>query len=121
MKININYVYAVVVIGFLGMLFESYISWQILSERDMFVVSIFFCPALVLAVFRNSKYAESDGYVGLLSAAIYFIHLFAIMLVRRIFGFGGVNYIYALPMVYILSAMMSVAIIELNKRFKIFL
>jgi len=96
-------------------------SFTTLTERDMFVSSIILCPTLVLIVFRHSKYTVNDGYIGLLASGIYFTHLLAIMLVKRIFGFGGFNYVFAIPLVLFLSGLMTAGIIEINKRIKIFL
>lgn len=118
---NFSMVYVLFAVTLCTLFFESYLAYHNLTERDMFASSILFCPALVMIILRHSKYTQNDGYIGLLSSGIYFSHLLVIMLVKRIFGFGGFNYIYALPLVLLLSGVISAGIIEINKRIKIFL
>lgn len=86
---------------------------------EIFFVSPFLCPLLFFTVLKYSQYKPAgDGYMSKMVSAIYFIHILVIFIVT------GSPYnadIIMYPIYFFLSVLFSSALLELNKRIKIFL
>ena len=123
-KLSSYFCFSLLAIGMCGLVAESYISFsypKLFSTSDLFLSLLLLCPVVVVMILRNSKHKEDDGYVGQLASGIYFTHALVIVGIRSVFSSFIENYIYILPVVLFISMIMSVGLIELNKRIKIFL
>jgi len=72
--------------------------------------------AMVIFVLRHPKYISGMGFINVLSSGIYFIHPFVISIITIPFLYG----IYKLPVVLIVTAILSFIVYLINKRIKIF-
>lgn len=87
-------------------------------KDELYIVLPILCPLLFLSILKLSKYKNEDGYVSKITSSIYFIH------VLIIFMLTGSPYkadVIMFPIYIFLSALLSVPLLELNKRVKIFL
>jgi len=88
-------------------------------KDEVYFVVPFLAPLIFLSVLKYSKYEQGgDGYMAKLVSVIYFIHVMAIFIIT---GSPYKADVFMFPMYFFLSMMMSAAVIELNKRIKIFL
>lgn len=121
--INVNKI-ALFLLAFLFLtllLLESYyLSYLIHIKLNLMLSLIPFCPLIFVIVLKYSQYKLNDGFVGHLSNSIYYVHIFAITIITRLFLIGY-NKIFILPLVFFLSLVISAGVIEVNKRIKIFL
>ena len=120
MTINTFILVAIVIVGCAFLLHSSHFYYMHNGKRDFLIPLIIVCPTLFVLIKKLSKFKEDDGYVGLLSNGMYYIHILIIYIVLKMFPIDSMK-IYILPMCIFLSALTTVAIIELNKRIKIFL
>lgn len=91
---------------------------------DFYLSLFFLCPILFLFVSKYSKVVVTDGFIGNLSQAIYFIHPLCITLVINVFSlnyFNGISSLMLLPIILFFTSIVSVGIIQINKRIRIFL
>jgi len=88
-------------------------------KDELYFVVPFLAPLIFLTVLKYSKYEQGgDGYMAKLVSVIYFIHVMAIYIIT---GSPYKADIFMFPMYLFLSMLLSVCVIELNKRIKIFL
>ena len=88
-------------------------------KDELYFVVPFLAPLMFLTVLKYSKYeAGGDGYMAKLVSVIYFIHIMAIYIIT---GSPYKADVFMFPLYFFLSMLLSVAVIELNKRIKIFL
>ncbi len=88
-------------------------------KDELYFVVPFLAPLIFLSVLKYSKYEQGgDGYMAKLVSVIYFIHIMAIFIIT---GSPYKADVFMFPMYFFLSMLLSVAVIELNKRIKIFL
>lgn len=111
-------------ISFISFILEIYLSNKIyfdditlLNTREIYLSLIFICPILLLLILNNSRYSDNIKELNQLSSAIYFIHIFVIHIVVKMF----LPSLHVLPFVIILSVFFSIVIIQANKSVKIFL
>lgn len=121
-----NYVVILSVVLFALLLLEStliYYNFKV-GELDpvkdeIYFVSPFVAPLIFLSVLKFSKYElGGENYLAKMTASIYYVHVVAIFLVN------GSPYhadAFMFPVVFFLSMVFAAAIIELNKRVRIFI
>lgn len=119
-KIKDKYLFILIVISTVLLLLESYIGYEKGWRMDFFLSLIVLCPVLLVFVLKNSRYiANDDGFIGNLSAGVYYTHILAISLLVSL-GANSDNF-FKVPLVFFVSMLLSVVVIRLNKRIKIFL
>jgi surface polysaccharide O-acyltransferase-like enzyme len=105
----------------LGM--ESYFTYINRTEVSMYFVFPFLCPLLFIAILQiklpESAISPSDNYISKLSGSIFYIHFLVIFFTKRTFPHISDTVLF-FPILF-LSMLLSVAVIELNKRIRIFL
>lgn len=100
------------------LLLEAYSAFGFTKASEFYVVPFILCPIIFTAVLRYSKYTQNDGYVGHLSACVYYAHVLFIKFITGIFQNMESTGQYILIILFTLLA--SAALIEINKRIKIF-
>jgi surface polysaccharide O-acyltransferase-like enzyme len=108
---------AVLLIAFLV---EAYFAYtQILpgNYQDFYILLLPLCPLIFVCTLKISKLDESHGYVNKLASSIYFIQFVVIYLLERLSFTNTSLYI----MTAFLSVLLSACVVEINKRWKIFL
>ncbi|MDR2948316.1 MAG: acyltransferase [Prevotella sp.] len=120
-KVKNIYLTPLVVLSFIALCVESSFARLTGFYHDLYFSQIIFCPAVLLFVFKHSHYKKNNTYLtylGSLASAIYFIHYFVIIMLADI----EMPYmIIRFAIVLLLSIFLSVLIIYINKRIKIFL
>lgn len=111
---------SIIIISLSSLLYETSRIFNDKVILDIYYSMLVLAPALFLFILKKAKYKVNDGYTGLLTSGIYYIHPLAIYLLSANFGSDN-KLIYMLPAVLILSSIMTAGIIEVNKRIKIFL
>ncbi|MDU1890501.1 MAG: acyltransferase family protein [Dysgonomonas sp.] len=120
-KIEDKYLIPVILISFTTLGIESYYAYQKEFVSDMFLSILIVCPAISMFVLRHSTYKPESRYVnylGSLSSAIYFVHLYVIYTLSI---FPDKLLIYRFPFIVLVSIFVSIILIFVNKRVKIFL
>lgn len=85
---------------------------------DFYFAFIFLCPLSVMYILSVSKYKDADGYISKLSTSVYLTHIIAIYFVRLVFGIGD---LFSFPIIIFFSLLFGHCVLELNKKFKIFI
>lgn len=121
-KIKDSYLIPTIVIGFVALLVDSYFAQKASITRDFYLALLILCPALLIFIFKHSKYKTGGvylTYLGSMASAIYFVHDY---FVRILTNYAVEEYnIKIFPLVLLFSVIASVIIIFVNKRIKIFL
>lgn len=111
------------VLGFLLMMAESYYYYTKLSTVgagiDLVLFVIVTAPALFILILKKSRYSTTDdGSYGDLASVFYYCHMMTIFLY---WNFFENNYsLYNLPILIFATALLSIVVIQLNKKIKIF-
>lgn len=116
-----KYLVPVLLLSFIFLLIESYFAHQREFVSDMFLSLLFLCPAIFLYIMKHSSYKPDSiyvNYLGSMASAIYFVHL---LVIYNLSVFSDKLLIYKFPFVVLLSVLLSIVIIFVNKRIKIFL
>ncbi|MBD8389553.1 acyltransferase family protein [Dysgonomonas sp. BGC7] len=88
-------------------------------KDELYLVMPILCPLIFLSVLKYAKYKpDDDGYISKLASSVYFIHIMAIFIIT---GFPYKADITMFPLYFFLSILLSTALLEVNKRIKIFL
>lgn len=122
-KVKDIYLLPVLILSFIGLSFEiTVIARNANAIHDAYYSLIVFCPALIVFVFKHAKYREYNNtylsYLGSLASAIYFIHVFVIYILSDV----DISYtLVRFAIVCLLSFILSIFIIYINKYVKIFL
>ena len=100
---------------------ESYVAYINKTEVSMYFVFPFLCPMVFIAIMQIKlpESTVSDNYISKLSASIFYIHFIVIFFTKRTFPDVSETVLFFL--ILFISMLLSVAIIELNKRIRIFL
>ncbi len=106
--------------GLALLLFESEYVSHYNNKKDFLAGIILIAPALFLLLLKYSKYKPNDGYIGLIASGIYYLHMLSMYFVNTIFPLNELK-IYSFPLIIFMSSILSVVVIKLNKRLKIFL
>lgn len=104
------------------LIFESTLAQKVGFKRDIYIPLIFLCPALFILIQKHSTFKLSSkyyDYIGNLSSAIYFSHMYIIFKSNTIFK--DISIIERFLIVSFISVLVSFLIVFLNKRIKIFL
>ncbi|MBU2870038.1 acyltransferase [Colwellia sp. E2M01] len=112
--------YLITVLGGMLLLTESYVNYiQPLREGafDNYFSLIFICPALFLLCLKKQVNGSSKN-IALYASAIYFIHVFILSVLHKIFNIEATS-LTVLTIVF--SIITSFFIVHLNKRFKFIL
>jgi surface polysaccharide O-acyltransferase-like enzyme len=111
---------SIIIIGilFLLLFLEAYSAFGFTKSSEFYFIPFILCPIIFTAVLRYSKYTQNDGYVGDLSAGVYYAHVLFIKFITGIFQNMESTGQYILIVFFTLLA--SAALIEINKRIKIF-
>lgn len=116
-----------VVLILAGLVLIAVFLWEIFSKytenscnTNLYIAIIFLCPIIFTVVLNQSKYSENDGYIGKLASGIFFIHIWVVVLITDALQVNEMK-IFIYPVVLFFSALLSVVLIQLNKRIKIFL
>ncbi len=115
------YLIVLIILSLITLCIESSYARDIWFIRNTYLSLIVCCPAIIIFVFKHSNYRKSNTYLtylGSLASAIYFVHYFVIMMLSDI----NMPYmIIRFATVLFLSIILSIFIIYINKRIKIFL
>ncbi len=112
------YIHSLIVISLLSLLIESYCSMQRDVVQNFYLSLYILCPAIILCILKRPKKIGQKYGISNISAGIYYIH---ILVITEIIPLNDSYNIYRLPLVVILSVLLSIFIIRINKRIKIFL
>ena len=105
---------------FIVLLIESYVAYTFGKLTELYFMLPFLC-LMVFIVIMQIKLPESavSNYISKLSGSVYFSHVLVIYVITQIFPDISHTVLF-FPILFI-SMLLSVAIIELNKRIRIFL
>jgi surface polysaccharide O-acyltransferase-like enzyme len=107
--------------GFILLSGESFYTSRVSSIYDMYISLLVFCPAIFLLILKLSIYRETNtyySYLGPLSSAIYFAHVYVMFKSITLFEVSSLNrFIFVL----FITIPVAILIIFINKRIKIFL
>jgi hypothetical protein len=102
---------------------ESYLAYTFNKRTELYFVLPFLCPLIFITIMQirlpESTISPSDNYISKLSSSVYFIHLVVVFFTKRTFPHISETVLF-FPILF-LSMLLSVAVIELNKRIRIFL
>lgn len=108
----------VLIISTLTLLFESYTGYKSGMYRNMLLSLPFLCTGLIITALKYPKESINNGYISKLAGSIYYIH---ILVLTSIIPLADANNISKLPSILIISVLISIFIILINKRLKILL
>lgn len=121
-RIKTTYLVALLVIGLIGLFTESYLTYKMTAQSRDLYLSALICPfAAVMLAIKHPKYKTGEFYTTYLShlgSAIYFCHF---LVIKEFTIFADKDTLYRFPFVLLLTVILSVIIITINKRVKIFL
>lgn len=112
------FLYIMVGISLTTLLIESYCSMQRDVVQNFYLSLYILCPTIILCILKRPKKRGQKYGISNISAGIYYIH---ILVITEIIPLNDSYNIYRLPLVVILSVLLSIFIIRINKRIKIFL
>lgn len=113
-----SYLYIILFISFITLLAESYWGYKALFYHNIFISLYILCPVLFMCVIKAPRYTTKPNDISKLAAGIYFVHILVATLIIPI---SEINNIYKLPLIMIVSILLSIFIVIINKRIKIFL
>lgn len=112
------YTMLIALIAIAILLVESYINYRGNHYPDFYLSLPLLCPALLVLILKKSEYGGQNEYVTKLAAGIYYIH---VMVLTVIIPVSETNNIYLYPFIAVESIILSLIVIFVNKRIKIFL
>ncbi len=115
---NTILLYSLLVISFVLLIIQSYIGYIQEIYYNMSIALYIFCPMLFTLILRGSKELPSKGYIHKVASNIYYIHIFVLTMIIPL---SDTDNIYKLPLITIISVLLSIFIVIINKRIKIFL
>lgn len=116
--IKSSYLYVILVISLLVLLIESYQGYRTGIYHNLFLSLYILCPVLIICIMKRAKHTDLKNDLSKLASAIYFVHIFVIV---QIIPISGTNNIYKLPFIIIVSTLLAIFIVLINKRLKILL
>lgn len=120
-KLKDIYILPAIILSFITLCLESSFARETGLSHDLYLSLIILCPAAIIFIFKHSKYKKANTYLtylGSMASAIYFIHY------SVIFKLSEIEIPYMLirfTAVFLISAVLSIIIIYINKYLKIFL
>ena len=115
---------AFIILFFIVLLIESYFTHTFKTKAEFYLIIPFLCPLLFISIMQIKSPAPtiipvSDNYISKLASFIYFVHILIILFIKQIFT--PIDSMILFFPVLFLSMLLSAAVIELNKRIRIFL
>lgn len=121
-KIKTSYIIIALIIGILALFAESYLIYTISTKgRDLYLSSLIVAPTAIMLTIKYPKYKKGElytTYLAHLGSAIYFCHF---LVIKEFTIFEDKEAIYRFPFILLLTVILSIIIIAVNKRIKIFL
>lgn len=117
-RIKKQYAYAILLFTLATLLMESYWGFKTEVYHNIFISLYIICPILFICILKGSKYAVTKDHIGKLASGIYYIH---ILVLSVIIPLSETENIYKLPSIAAVSILLSIFIIIINKRIRIFL
>lgn len=121
-KIKNQYLVILVILFLISLSIESTYAMKIVFRKDLYFSLIFLVPTIFLLLLKHSKYKSPNKYyeyIGSLSSAIYFSHMFVIHELENIYK--DISVVEKFLIITFISFFVSILIIFINKRIKIFL
>jgi len=112
------YLYVFLIGGAILLLVDSYLGYILNIYKNMIPALYIFCPMLFILILRNARSIPDKGYAGKLAAGIYYVHILVLTLIIPL---AETDNIYKYPLIALVSILLSIFIIFVNKRIKIFL
>lgn len=117
-KIKRMYIYPIILLSLITLLIESYWGFKNGIHHNIFISLYVICPSLFLWILQRSKHIETTNFIAKLASGIYYIHILVLSLIIPL----SESYnIYKLPLIVTVSIVLSIFIIIINKRIRIFL
>ncbi|MBB4035663.1 surface polysaccharide O-acyltransferase-like enzyme [Dysgonomonas hofstadii] len=112
--------YLFLIIGLVFLFLDSYLGYVLNTHKNMIIALYIFCPMLFVLLLKGAKKKIVSGKInpGQLATGIYYIHILVIALAVPL---SETYNIVTYPIVATLSILLSIFVIFVNKRIKIFL
>ncbi|MFV0417596.1 MAG: acyltransferase family protein [Dysgonomonas sp.] len=117
-KINKRHAYVIVLFTLTALLIESYLGFKSEVYHNIFLSLYIICPLLFICILKSAELVTTRYYIGKLASGIYYIH---ILVLSAIIPLSETHNIYKLPAIAAISILLSIFIIIINKRIRIFL
>lgn len=117
-KIKKRYLYLLLLLTFVTLFIESYWGFKAEMYHNIFISLYIICPLLFICILKGSNYVVTQDYRGKLASGIYYVH---ILVLNVIIPLSETENIYKLPSIAAVSILLSIFIIIINKRIRIFL
>nr|WP_297168251.1 acyltransferase family protein [uncultured Dysgonomonas sp.] len=119
-NININVLYLFMFLSGIVLVLESYFAFTSKASLDIYLSLIILSPAVIIYALKHSVFrSNDDNFKGMLATAIYCSHGLILTWVRTFPG--HISPFFQLPVILFLTLCISMIVIELNKRVKIFI
>lgn len=112
------YLYALLPVSLIALLTESYQGYKTNIYHNLFLSLYILCPVLIICIQKGAKYTVEKYDISKLAAGIYLVH---ILVAGQIIPIAETNNIYRLPFIMIVSVLLAIFIVLINKRIKILL
>lgn len=116
-RIKKRYAYIILLFTLATLLIESYWGFKLETYHNIFISLYIICPILFICILKGSSVATKD-YIGKLASGIYYVHILVLSVIIPLSETGN---IYKLPSIAAVSILLSIFIIIINKRIRIFL
>lgn len=117
-SIKQDYIYILLMISLLFLFVESYLGYRSDFYRNIFLSLSILCPVLFLLILRLKPRRYNNNYIGAIASGIYLVH---ILVITQIFPLAETYNIYKLPLIILVSMILSIFTTLINKRLNIFL
>ncbi|MBK5722038.1 acyltransferase family protein [Dysgonomonas sp. Marseille-P4677] len=117
-SIKTPYLCVILFISLILLFTESYLGYKVRFYHNIFMSLYLLCPVLFMCVIKVPQLISKPNNIGKFAAGIYFVHILVATLIIPI---SETNNIYKLPSITIVSILLSIFIVIINKRIKIFL
>lgn len=97
---------------------ESFLGYNNNIYHNVFLSLYVLSPILFMCVLKGAEYEKSNDYIGKLASGIYYIHILVLTIIVPL---SETHNIYKFPLIAIVSIILSIFIILINKPIKIFL
>ena len=112
------HLYIILFISLITLLLESYQGYKTNIYHNLFLSLYILCPLLIICIQKRAKYNIEKYDISKLAAGIYFVH---ILVAGQIIPIAETNNIYRLPFIMIVSVLLAIFIVLIDKRIKILL
>lgn len=112
----------IIIIGIVFLVLDSYRSYTVSFFRDIYLAQMLICPSVLLLILKHSKPTTTDNLVisnlSSLSASIYFVHY---LVIRDMSTLAAEYNVFKFATVVFICLWLSIIILFINKRVRIFL